>query len=131
MPEIIRFLSVSDVIQIHEDTIAMEGGMAGLRDPGLLESAVTMPQQQFSGSYLHPGLIDMAAAYMFHIAMNHPFRDGNKRAAVMSALVFLDSNGIQILPDHKSLEEMTMRLSAGKLKKSELTSWFKANCKRD
>lgn len=128
MLEMIRFLSVRDVIQIHEDTIAMEGGMPALRDPGLLESAVTMPQQQFSGRYLHSGLVEMAAAYMFHIAMNYPFRDGNKRAAVMSALVFLDINGIETLPNQEILEEITMRLSAGEVNKVELTRWLKEHC---
>lgn len=129
MPEDIRFLSVEDVIQIQANTIAHEGGMPGLRDPGLLESAVTMPQQQFDGEYLHPGLIDMAAAYMFHIAMNHPFHDGNKRAAVMSALVFMDVNGIQNLPGQAELEVITMKLAAGKLSKEELSLWLQGNAK--
>ena len=88
MPTEIRFLSVDDVLAIHEDTMEHEGGLAGVRDPGLLESAVLMPQQQFGGQYLHAGLGAMAAAYLFHIAQNHPFNDGNKRAAAMAALVF-------------------------------------------
>ena len=120
----IFFLSVGDVIQIQENTIEVDGGIAGLRDPGLLESAVTMPQQQFGGEYLHPGLIDMATAYMFHIAMNHPFRDGNKRAAVLSALVFLDVNGIKNFPDPKELEDITMQLAAGTLSKEALNNWL-------
>ena len=120
----IFFLSVGDVIQIQENTIEVDGGIAGLRDPGLLESAVTMPQQQFGGEYLHPGLIDMATAYMFHIAMNHPFRDGNKRAAVLSALVFLDVNGIKNFPDPIELEDITMQLAAGTLSKEALNNWL-------
>ncbi|GBE08846.1 toxin Doc [bacterium BMS3Bbin11] len=127
MPEEIFFLSVEDVIQIQANTIEHEGGMPGLRDPGLLESAVTMPQQQFDGVYLHPGLIDMATAYMFHIAMNHPFCDGNKRAAVLSALVFLDVNGAQNLPDQAELEAITMQLAAGELSKEELNHWLHEN----
>ncbi len=123
MAEEIFFLSVEDVIQIQANTIEHEGGMPGLRDPGLLESAVTMPQQQFGGEYLHPGLIDMAAAYMFHIAMNHPFRDGNKRTAVLSALVFLDVNGVEEFPEQVKLEAVTMRLAAGEISKEELTQW--------
>lgn len=129
MPGEIRFLSVEDVIQIQANTITHEGGMPGLRDPGLLESAVTMPQQQFGGELLHPGLIDMAAAYMFHIAMNHPFHDGNKRVAVMSALVFLDINGVQSLPGQVELEVITMRLAAGNLSKTELCFWLQENTK--
>jgi len=127
MAEEILFLSVEDVIQIQENTIGREGGMPGLRDPGLLESAVTMPQQQFGGDYLHLGLLEMAAAYMFHIAMNHPFRDGNKRAAVLSALVFLDINGVAGLPGQVELEAITMQLASGNLSKDELTIWLSEN----
>ncbi len=66
MAEEIRFLSVDDVLAIQEDTIRHEGGLGGLRDPGLLESAVTMPRQGIGGEYLHPDLAAMAAAYLFH-----------------------------------------------------------------
>src|SRR5436305_14520652 len=97
-PSLLRFLSVEDVLQIQDDTIGIEGGLRGVRDMGLLESAVLMPQQQFGGVYLHEGLGAMAAAYLFHIASNHPFLDGNKRAAAMSALIFLDVNGVADLP---------------------------------
>ena len=69
----IRFLSVEDVLAIHQNTIVKEGGLAGLRDAGLLESAVLMPQQQFGGEYLHRDLPSMASAYLFHIAQNHAF----------------------------------------------------------
>lgn len=128
MTDAIRFLSVEDVLQIQADTITHEGGMQGLRDAGLLESAVTMPQQQFAGEYLHTGIIEMAAAYMFHLAMNHPFRDGNKRVAVMSALVFLDINGIGKLPDQRKLENITMQLATGEISKIALTQWLRDHC---
>ena len=118
-----RFLNVDDVLAIHQDTIKHEGGRAGLRDPGLLESAVTMPQQQFEGIYLHPSLAAMAAAYLFHIAANHPFVDGNKRTAVLAALVFLDVNGVKRLPPPKPLEKVTLA-AAGEMGKSALTDWM-------
>ena len=120
----IRFLSVDDVLAIHEDTMGNEGGRAGLLDPGLLESAVMMPQQRFRGLYLHPTLAAMAAAYLFHICQNHPFHDGNKRVAAMAALVFLDVNGIRKLPTPRSLERMTLSVAAGKTAKQELTAWM-------
>ena len=120
-----RFLSVEDVLAIHEDTIAHEGGLAGIRDPGLLESAVLMPQQQFGGEYLHPGLAEQAAAYLFHIAQNHPFHDGNKRAAVMAALVFLSVNGVDDLPPASELEEVVLRVASSAMSKRELTEWWK------
>lgn len=120
-----RFLSVDDVLAIHEDTIAHEGGLAGIRDPGLLESAALMPQQQFGGQYLHHGLAAMAAAYLFHIAKNHAFHDGNKRTAALAALVFLDVNGAKSLPPPEDLEEITLRLAASQCGKEELTEWMR------
>jgi len=119
------FLSVEDVLVIHENTIAAEGGLAGLRDAGLLESAVLMPQQQFGGVYLHPDLPAMAAAYLFHIAQNHAFHDGNKRTAALASLVFLDANGVRTLPPPDALEETTLAVAVGDMSKDELTAWFK------
>ncbi len=121
----IRFLSVDDVLTIHADTIAHEGGLAGIREPGLLESAVLMPQQQFGGEYLHDGLPAMATAYLFHIAQNHAFLDGNKRTAVLSALVFLAVNGVEALPDPAALETTTMAVAASRCGKHELTVWMR------
>lgn len=124
MAEELRFLSVDDVLAIHEDTILHEGGKAGLRDPGLLDSAVMMPQQQFGGTYLHPTLAAMAAAYLYHIAQNHAFHDGNKRTAAMAALVFLDVNAAKKLPAPKGLEKMTLCVATGGTTKEELTEWM-------
>ncbi len=120
-----RFLSVDDVLAIHENTIRQEGGLPGLRDPGLLESAVLMPQQQFGGEYLHPGVAAMAAAYLFHISQNHPFYDGNKRAGVLAALLFLDANGVRDLPDPEELEAITLQVAAGTCGKAVLTEWLR------
>ncbi len=121
----IRFLSVDDVLAIHEDTIAHEGGIQGLRDPGLLESAALMPQQQFGGQFLHQGLAEMAAAYLFHIVQNHAFFDGNKRTAALAALVFLDVNGVAPLPEPDALETITMRVAASLSDKQALTEWMR------
>lgn len=121
----VQFLSVDDVLAIHENTIRHEGGLPGLRDPGLLESAVLMPQQQFGGEYLHSGLAAMAAAYLFHITQNHPFYDGNKRAGVLAALIFLQLNGAESLPDPQELEAMTLRVAASNCGKAELTQWLR------
>ena len=80
-----------------------------------------MPQQQFGGEYLHPDLTSMASAYLFHIAQNHPFQDGNKRAAVLAALVFLSVNGVESLPAPDALEEMTMQVASSEVGKEELS----------
>ncbi len=125
--EDITFLSVDDVLLLHTDTIDIVGGSHGVRDHGLLDAAVAMPRQQFGGEYLHEDLPAMAAAYMFHIAQNHPVVDGNKRAAVLSALAFLSVNGIQELPDPKDLESITFQVAAGELGKDVLTKWIRKN----
>lgn len=126
----VRFLSVEDVLAIHESTIAVEGGQSGLRDTGLLESATLMPQQQFGGDYLHADTAAMAAAYLFHLSQNHPFLDGNKRVAALSALVFLRVNGVESLPDPESLEGMTMAVASSEVGKSELTKWMRQQISR-
>lgn len=120
-----RFLSVQDVLAIHEDTVLHEGGLSGLRDAGLLESAVLMPQQQFGGEYLHPGLPEMAAAYLFHLCRNHAFLDGNKRVAVLAALIFLRVNGVEGLPEPDALEAITLEVASGARGKGELTEWLR------
>ena len=110
---------------IHSSTIEQEGGMEGMRDHGLLDAAVAMPRQQFGGAYLHEDLAAMAAAYLFHIAQNHPFLDGNKRAAVMAAFVFLDKNSIELTVSPKNLEVVTRQVAAGKMAKDELIRWMR------
>lgn len=123
--EDIIFFSVNDVLLIHRDTIDSDGGSQDVRDHGLLDAAVAMPRQQFGGEYLHEDIAAMAAAYMFHIAQNHPFIDGNKRAAVLSALVFFHVNGIEELPDPKDLEQVTLQVAAGEMGKDALTRWIR------
>lgn len=124
--EHIIFLSVDDVLLLHTDTIDVDGGSHGVRDHGLLDAAVAMPRQQFGGNYLHEDLTAMAAAYLFHLAQNHPFVDGNKRAAVMAALTFLHVNGSEQLPAPQALEITTLQVAAGELSKDALTQWMRA-----
>jgi death-on-curing protein len=125
----IVFLSMDDVLLLHADTIDIDGGSHGVRDHGLLDAAVAMPRQQFDGDYLHEDVAAMAAAYLFHIAQNHPFVDGNKRAAVLSALVFLHVNKAEELPDPKELEAVTLKVAAGELSKDQLVNWFRKHTK--
>jgi death-on-curing protein len=120
-----RFLSVEDVLLIHADTFRHEGGMDGLRDHGLLESAVMMPRQQFGGAYLHRTLAEQAGAYLFHLCCNHPFNDGNKRVSALATLVFLQANGVESLPDPVPLEDVTMRCAAGSIGKQDVIAFFR------
>ena len=117
MPEII-FLSVEDVLQIQEDTIRVEGGLPGL-DPKLLESAVMTPLQKFDGRYLHEDLASMAAAYLFHLAQNQAFHDGNKRVAAFTIAIFLHANGYAT-PDPVELERVSRVVASSKMDKGEI-----------
>ena len=120
----ILFLSIEDIVAIHEDTIFNEGGLDGIRDLGLLESAATMPQQKFEQTYLHKGFAAKAAAYLYHITQNHPFYDGNKRTAAMASLIFLDVNNVTTLPSPGELEKTTLSVASGKTSKDQLITWF-------
>jgi death-on-curing protein len=112
------------VLRIHQDTLEHEGGIPGIRDMGLLESAVATPRQKLFGVVLHPDLASKAAAYLYHIARNHPFLDGNKRAAAMAALVFLHVNRAPSLPEPDELEEATLAVAAGRMSKADAVAWM-------
>jgi len=114
------FLSVEDVLWLHDDQLSLFGGSAGVRDQGALESAVAVPSSTFDGAFLHDGLFHMAAAYAFHIAENQPFVDGNKRTALNAALVFLDLNGWLILDPDLRLYDAMIALSSRGLDKRGL-----------
>ncbi len=120
----VSFLSVEAVLEIHRRVIAEFGGDPGLRDRGLLESAVSMPQSRFGGGYLHAGLAEMAAAYHFHLCANHPFIDGNKRVAVTAAEVFLLINGHELTASDDEIEELTLGVAGGKLSKEQVSEFF-------
>jgi death on curing protein len=121
----IAFLSVEDVLLLHSDTMSHEGGLSGIRDHGLLDAAVSMPRQQFGGEYLHADVPAMAAAYLYHLAQNHPFHDGNKRVAVMVAYVFLDVNGWDLRVSPSALENVTRQVASGEMKKNDLIEWMR------
>lgn len=112
------FLDVDEVVWIHDVQLELFGGQAGIRDGGLLESAVAMPRQCFGGAYLHEDLFAMAAAYAFHIAENQPFVDGNKRTALASCLNFLDLNGVVLIDEGGRLYTAMMDMAARRLDKA-------------
>jgi death-on-curing protein len=109
------FLSVDDVLELHGDALAADGGAEGLRDRGLLDSAVHAPSASYGGSYLLGDVFEMAAAYMFHIAKNHAFVDGNKRTALLATLVFLGLNGIELDEDDARLDDAVLAIAEGSL----------------
>jgi death-on-curing protein len=123
------FLSVEDVIEIHADQIQRYGGSLGIRDVGLLHSALGMPEAGFGDQYLHAGLFEMAAAYLYHIVQNHPFIDGNKRTGAMAAFVFLKLNGITLEADESVFETFVLRAAQGQVGKDAIADFFRENIK--
>lgn len=114
------FLAYDEVIEIHTDQINRYGGRGGIRDEKLLLSALAQPMSTFGGQYLHKSIHDKAAAYLYHICQNHPFIDGNKRVATVSALVFLDINGYEIDFNDDELEKMVRSVANGKCNKNKI-----------
>ena len=119
------FLSLAEVLEIHRDQIERYGGKAGIRDLGLLQSALAMPAARFGGRYLHGDLFEMAAAYLFHIVRNHPFVDGNKRTGAVAALVFLSLNGMEIEAGEDIFEQTVRAVAEGKMDKSAIAGFFR------
>ncbi len=122
-----EFLALDTVLSIHADQIRRYGGAAGLRDLALLQSAMAMPETTFDGEYLHATPFDQAAAYLFHLARNHPFVDGNKRTALMCALVFLGLNGLRLAADPDALYSLVDGVAEGTVGKSEVSMFLKRN----
>jgi len=112
------FLTEQAVLIIHEDQLVEFGGAQGVRDPGLLLSAVAQPRATFGGTLLHEDLHGMAAAYLYHIVKNHPFVDGNKRTGLVAALTFLDLNGVAVDRNEPALYDLTIAVAEGRLDKS-------------
>ena len=121
------FLSLEDVLTLHCEQVELYGGHHGVRDIGLLESAVAQPQAGIGGEYFHSEIFEMAAAYMFHIVRNHPFFDGNKRTGAVAALVFLDLNGVTINAPKGSLYDLTISVATGQAGKDEIAAFFRSN----
>jgi death-on-curing protein len=114
-------LTVTQDIEIHAVVLEGFGGMDGIADRGLLESAVAAPQATVFGQSPYADLIEVAAAYLFYICRNHPFRDGNKRAAMTAAIVFLRLNGIDPRPDSPAWESLVLDVAASRLDRNQTT----------
>ena len=125
----IVFLGFDEVLIVHRDQIARYGGSAGVRDEGLLKSAIGTVEATFGGEWLHEFPHGMAAAYLFHIAANHPFVDGNKRAAFASALAFLDANDHSLDVDHARAYEMVLSVARGEMDKDAVIEFFHQHVK--
>jgi death-on-curing protein len=109
------FLSLDEILEIHEQQIERYGGSAGLRDPAGLESAVATPQATFGGEFLHTSIPAMAAAYLFHLCQNHAFIDGNKRVGANAAITFLLMNGWDATFSEEELVDLVLSVASGRL----------------
>ena len=117
-------LSKSQVLFIHDQLIAETGGSPGLRDEGLLDSALNAPFQTFSGKSVYPSLQQKAARLCFGLVKNHPFIDGNKRIGAHAMLVFLALNGVELQHSQEELSDIILMLAAGEITAEELLRWI-------
>ena len=114
------------IIMVHAEALAEHGGLEGIRDEGLLESALARPQNVFA----YEGVNDfprLAAFYAIGIARNHPFVDGNKRAAFIAMALFLAANGLRLIADQVDATQTFLEVASGKLNEDELTAWIRKN----
>ena len=123
----IRFLRLDEVMALHADQIERNGGGAGVRDLGLLESAVAAPESSFGDGYLHGTLAEMAAAYLFHLAKNRAFVDGNKRVAAAAMIMFVYLNDGDIVCNEDELVELTLGVATGAKTKAEVAVFLAAH----
>jgi death-on-curing protein len=123
------FLTLAEALEIHHDQINRYGGRSGIRDIDLLKSALAMPQAGVGEEYFHADIIEMAAAYLFHIVRNHPFTDGNKRTGTVAALVFLTMNGIEVDTEEAEFERLVRKVAEGRAGKNEIAAFLRSNTK--
>jgi death-on-curing protein len=123
-------LGIDIVREIHAEAIKQFGGPKGVRDENLLASAVLTPQSRFGGKSPYADVVEVAAAYLFYICKNHPFADGNKRTAMMAAIVFLRLNGIEPKPDNHQWEKLMLDVAGGKIDRDITTQRLRKLIKR-
>lgn len=121
----IRFVEVEEALRIHARQVRRFGGDAGVRDRGLLESALAMPRASFSGQFVHDDLPAMAGAYLYHLCKNHPFMDGNKRVALAVTLYFLTRNGMPLDVDNQTLQGHVLAVASGEMTKEQVTAYLR------
>jgi death-on-curing protein len=124
-----RYLTLREVLELHEVLLGQSGGASGIRDVGALESALAQPRATFGGEDLHSTLSGKCAALGYSLAMNHPFVDGNKRVAHAAMEVFLVLNGYEIVASVDEQEQLMLDLAAGKMTREQLTEWLEQHLK--
>ena len=122
-----QFLTIDDILETHAFQIATYGGSEGVRDLCLLESAVAQPEAGFGDQYLHTDVFEMASAYLYHLVMNHPFVDGNKRVGLESALIFLEVNDVRLSASDDELIDLVLKTVTGVMHKPEVAEFFRSH----
>ncbi len=119
------FLTLDEVLALHADQLERYGGDPGVRDVGLLESALAAPRATFGGAFLHGSLPEMAAAYLFHLVGNHPFVAGNRRVGLAAASAFLGLNALWLEAEPDDLAELVLRVARGEATKAEVAEFVR------
>lgn len=126
MQELI-WMEASDAVIAHDLELAAHGGSVGLRDSGLLESALARPKNLLAYAESAPSFAVLGAAYAFGVSSNHPFVDGNKRTALLVSFAFLDVNGLEVTASQEDAFLTILGLAAGEISEDELARWFETN----
>lgn len=126
----INYLSIEQVLAIHDQMVKRFGGSFGIRDLGLIDSAVARPQASFGGQDLYTNIFDKAAALLQSLLKNHPFVDGNKRTALTSAGLFLKINGWELVNAHKAEVEFAIKVDNSNLSLEQISKWLKEHSVR-
>ena len=119
-----RYLSISEVFELHDRIISSSGGSRGIRDLNAIESAVNQPRQTFDQKDLYPDIVTKAAALCFSLVMNHPFVDGNKRVGHAAMETFLILNGYEIIATVDEQERVMLELATGKMLRINFSAWL-------
>ncbi len=125
-----RYLRLSEVLEIHRRVLAQSGGAEGVRDLGAIQSALAQPQMTFGGEDLYPTVEAKGSALCFSLVMNHPFVDGNKRVGHAAMETFLVLNGYELDADVEDGETVMLELASGFLTREEVADWVKTHVKR-
>lgn len=119
-----RWMTLEEVRTLHSIQLAAFGGASGLRDAGLLESALARPQHRFHYQDPRPKLAQLAASYAFGLIRNHPFVDGNKRIGLITAFAFLDLNGLEVAASEEDTYQVFIEVAAGSMEEEDLSRWL-------
>jgi death-on-curing protein len=124
------FLSLAEVLEIHQNQVTRYGGASGIRDIEMLKSALGMPPATYGGQFLHTDIYEMAAAYLFHLVKNHPFVDGNKRVGAVAAFIILALNGFDFDAPEDDFAEMVLSVARGELDKADVAVFIRRFTRR-